>query len=111
VIATSAVQPALDRRLARGLLPLNTYIIVTEPLGDGDALPIQASCAVYDDRFATGYYRLVEDDATGRKRLIWGGRIGIEAAPSISPTVCAPISVGFIPNSRRYGSITAGPAR
>lgn len=31
VIATSAVQPALDRRLARGLPPLNTYIIVAEP--------------------------------------------------------------------------------
>jgi len=82
VLATNAARPALDRRLARGLLPVNTYIIVTEPLPEGDALPIRASCAVYDDRFATGYYRLIEDDATGGKRLLWGGRIGIEAAPA-----------------------------
>ena len=82
VLATNAARPALDRRLARGLLPVNTYIIVTEPLPASDALPIRASCAVYDNRFATGYYRLVEDDATGGKRLLWGGRIGIEAAPA-----------------------------
>jgi len=82
VLATNAARPALDRCLARGLLPVNTYIIVTEPLPEDDTLPIRAAHAVYDDRFATGYYRLVEDDATGGKRLLWGGRIGIEAAPA-----------------------------
>jgi gamma-glutamylputrescine oxidase len=82
VLATSATRPALDPRLSRGLLPVNTYIIVTEPLPAGGTLPIRAPYAVYDDRFATGYYRLVEDDATGGKRLLWGGRIGIEAAPA-----------------------------
>lgn len=82
VLATNAARPALDRRLARGLLPVNTYIIVTAPLPDDDALPIRATCAVYDDRFATGYYRLLTDDATGRRRLLWGGRIGIEANPA-----------------------------
>lgn len=82
VLATNARRPALDPRLGRGLLPVNTYIIVTEPLPAGDALPIRASYAVYDDRFATGYYRLIEDDATGQKRLLWGGRIGIETAPA-----------------------------
>ena len=81
VLATSAARPALDPRLGRGLLPINTYIIVTEPLPEDDALPIRAAHAVYDDRFATGYYRLVEDDATGQKRLLWGGRIGLDAAP------------------------------
>lgn len=81
VLATSSARPALDRRLGQGLIPVNTYIIVTEPLPAGDELPIRASHAVYDDRFATGYYRLIEDDATGGKRLLWGGRIGIEAAP------------------------------
>jgi gamma-glutamylputrescine oxidase len=81
ILATNAARPALDRRLGRGLIPVNTYIIVTEPLPGSDALPIRAPHAVYDDRFATGYYRLVEDDATGGKRLLWGGRIGIEASP------------------------------
>jgi gamma-glutamylputrescine oxidase len=82
VLATSASRPALDPRLGRGLLPVNTYIIVTEPLPAGDDLPIRAPYAVYDDRFATGYYRLLEDEGQGKRRLLWGGRIGIEAAPA-----------------------------
>jgi len=76
VLATNAAG-GLDPRLARGLLPVHTYIIVSEPLGDGTALPIRACYAVYDDRFATGYYRLLEG-----RRLLWGGRIGIGAAPA-----------------------------
>ena len=82
VLATSASRPALDSRLGRGLLPVNTYIIVTEPLPAGDDLPIRAPYAVYDDRFATGYYRLLEDEASGVPRLLWGGRIGLAAAPA-----------------------------
>ena len=89
VLATSASRPTLDPRLGRGLLPVNTYIIVTEPLPADDALPIRAPYAVYDDRFATGYYRLLEDEGrllegegSGARRLLWGGRIGIEAAPA-----------------------------
>ena len=82
VLATSASRPALDPRLGRGLLPVNTYIIVTEPLPADDALPIRAPYAVYDDRFATGYYRLLEDEGSGARRLLWGGRIGIEVAPA-----------------------------
>jgi gamma-glutamylputrescine oxidase len=76
VLATNA-GGALDPRLAHGLLPVHTYIIVSEPLDDGAALPIRASYAVYDDRFATGYYRLLEG-----RRLLWGGRIGLGTAPA-----------------------------
>ena len=82
VLATSASRPVLDPRLGRGLLPVNTYIIVTEPLPTGDELPIRAPYAVYDDRFATGYYRLLENEGQGERRLLWGGRIGIAAAPA-----------------------------
>lgn len=76
MLATNAGGGALDPRLRRGLLPVYTYIIVSEPLGAAPALPIRAAYAVYDDRFATGYYRLLEG-----RRLLWGGRIGQDAAP------------------------------
>jgi gamma-glutamylputrescine oxidase len=82
VLATNARSPCLAPRLGRGLMPVNTYIIVTEPLPDARELPIRAGYAVYDDRFATGYYRLLEDRATGGRRLLWGGRIGLGAAPA-----------------------------
>ena len=82
VLATSVSRPALDPRLEHGLLPVNTYIIVTDPLPAADDLPIRAPYAVYDDRFATGYYRLIEDEGSRKRRLLWGGRIGIGAAPA-----------------------------
>jgi gamma-glutamylputrescine oxidase len=81
VLATNATTRHLAPALGRGLVPVNTYIIVSEPLPDTRELPIRAAYAVYDDRFATGYYRLVEDRATGGRRLLWGGRIGLGAAP------------------------------
>jgi gamma-glutamylputrescine oxidase len=81
VLATSAAGGHLAPELARGVLPVNTYIIVTEPLPGGADLPIRAAYAVYDDRFATGYYRLLEDRPGGGHRLLWGGRIGLGPAP------------------------------
>jgi glycine/D-amino acid oxidase-like deaminating enzyme len=58
--------------LAGAILPIATYVMVTEPLGDrlGKALGTQA--AVYDTRFAFDYYRPLPDT-----RLLWGGRISI----------------------------------
>ena len=82
VLATNAASRHLTPALGRGLMPVNTYIIVSEPLPSTRELPIRAAYAVYDDRFATGYYRLVEDRATGGRRLLWGGRIGLGAAPA-----------------------------
>lgn len=81
VLATNAASRNLAPELGRGLLPVNTYIIVSEPLPSTRELPIRAAYAVYDDRFATGYYRLIEDRATGGRRLLWGGRIGLGMAP------------------------------
>lgn len=82
VLATNAASRHLAPELGRGLMPVNTYIIVSEPLPETRELPIRAAYAVYDDRFATGYYRLIEDAATGGRRLLWGGRIGLGVAPS-----------------------------
>lgn len=82
VLATSAAGRHLASEIAHGLLPVNTYIIVTEPLPEGSKLPIRAAYAVYDDRFATGYYRLIDDRPGGGHRLLWGGRIGLGPAPT-----------------------------
>ena len=49
---------------------LFTYVMVTEPLTGAHAGVIRAPYAVYDTRFATGYYRPLPDG-----RLLWGGRI------------------------------------
>ena len=72
VLCTSAYGDPLLRALRRAILPVVTYVIVTEPLGPRLAEVVGAPYAVYDDRFATGYYRPLEGG-----RLLWGGRVSL----------------------------------
>jgi gamma-glutamylputrescine oxidase len=76
VLCQSAYPPRLLPALARATLPVFTYIIVTAPLTGAHAGVIRAPYAVYDNRFATGYYRLLPDG-----RLLWGGRISTQEHP------------------------------
>ncbi len=57
--------------LARRVMPVGTYIIATEPLGQAraDAL-IRNRAAVSDNQFALDYYRLSADH-----RMLFGGRV------------------------------------
>ena len=70
VLATSVGGAPLRWKLQGALVPVATFIIVTEPLGARLGEVIAPPYAVYDDRFATGYYRPLPDG-----RLLWGGRI------------------------------------
>ncbi len=72
----SGLVPAIDA----SVLPIATYIVVTEPLGERAAQIMNTNAAVYDTRFAFDYYRLLPDT-----RLLWGGRISVldRAAPSV----------------------------
>ncbi|TXI90410.1 MAG: FAD-binding oxidoreductase [Burkholderiaceae bacterium] len=59
-------------RLSRAVLPIATYVMATEPLGDRLQSAMRTGAAVYDTRFAFDYYRPLADS-----RLLWGGRISI----------------------------------
>lgn len=59
-------------RLAGAILPIATYVMVTEPLGDRLQAALATDAAVYDTRFAFDYYRPLPDS-----RLLWGGRIAV----------------------------------
>jgi gamma-glutamylputrescine oxidase len=72
VLCTSAYGDPLLPALRRAILPVATYVIVTEPLGPRLAEVVGAPYAVHDDRFATGYYRPLEGG-----RLLWGGRVSL----------------------------------
>ncbi len=76
VLCQSAYAPGLVPALARATLPVFTYVIVTAPLDGRHAGVIRAPYAVYDNRYATGYYRLLPDG-----RLLWGGRISPREHP------------------------------
>lgn len=76
VFATGGYTGALVPGLRRAILPIATYMMVSEPAPDLLASVIHTAEAVLDDRRASDYYRLVE----GGKRLLWGGRITTRAA-------------------------------
>lgn len=62
----------LYRPVERAVLPIATYVVATEPLGDRLKDAINCESAVYDTRFAFDYYRPLQDS-----RILWGGRISI----------------------------------
>jgi glycine/D-amino acid oxidase-like deaminating enzyme len=62
----------LHPRLRSAILPIATYVMVTEPLGERLAGAMRTEAAVYDTRFAFDYYRPLPDT-----RLLWGGRISV----------------------------------
>jgi len=74
VLACGGYLAGLHRAIDRSVLPIATYVMVTEPLGGRLAQCLQTRAAVYDSRFAFDYYRPLPDT-----RLLWGGRISIRS--------------------------------
>lgn len=72
VVAGGGYLKGLVPALQRAILPIATYVAVTEPLGARLEQAIRTRAAVYDTRFAFDYYRALPDT-----RLLWGGRISI----------------------------------
>jgi len=70
VIAAGGYIGNLCPPIARSILPIATYVMTTEPLGERLAAVMKSQAAVYDTRFAFDYYRPLKDT-----RLLWGGRI------------------------------------
>jgi len=70
VLAGNADLGAIQPRLARAVLPVATYVAVTEKLGPRLGEAIRWTGAISDTRRAGDYYRVVDGD-----RLLWGGRI------------------------------------
>ncbi len=72
VLACGGYLAGLQRAIDRAILPIATYVMVTEPLGARLAQCLPTRAAVYDSRFAFDYYRALPDT-----RLLWGGRISV----------------------------------
>ncbi|HEY1042359.1 MAG TPA: FAD-binding oxidoreductase, partial [Telluria sp.] len=78
VICCGGYIEKLYPRLAGAILPIATYVMVTEPLGERLPTAMRTGAAVYDTRFAFDYYRPLADS-----RILWGGRISVrDRSPS-----------------------------
>jgi gamma-glutamylputrescine oxidase len=72
VLCCGGYLAGLQKPIDRAILPIATYVMVTEPLGERMDECLQTRAAVYDSRFAFDYYRPLPD-----RRLLWGGRISV----------------------------------
>ncbi|MBS0432085.1 MAG: FAD-binding oxidoreductase [Proteobacteria bacterium] len=72
VLACGGYLAHLKREIDRAILPIATYVMVTEPLGERLQECLRTQAAIYDTRFAFDYYRALPDT-----RLLWGGRISV----------------------------------
>ncbi|MGH8211879.1 MAG: NAD(P)/FAD-dependent oxidoreductase [Rhodanobacteraceae bacterium] len=72
VLACGGYLAHLKREIDRAVLPIATYVMVTEPLGERMSDCLGTRAAIYDTRFAFDYYRALPDT-----RLLWGGRISV----------------------------------
>lgn len=68
ILCQGGLVDGLYKTLKRNLLPIGTFVTVTEPLGDLAQQVINTTAAVFDTRMACDYFRLTPDG-----RLLWGG--------------------------------------
>lgn len=68
ILACNGYLGTLNRKVAARVMPINNYVVATEPLGDAAAKVLGEDIAVADSKFVVNYYRLSAD-----KRLIFGG--------------------------------------
>jgi gamma-glutamylputrescine oxidase len=67
----------LHGKLSRAIVPVATYVAVTEPLGNRLRSAIRVPYAIADTRFALDYYRPLHDT-----RILWGGRVSTFGDPA-----------------------------
>lgn len=69
ILAGNGYMPNLDDQVAARVMPINSFIAATEPLGDRWTDVLAEDIAVSDNRFVVNYYRMSED-----RRFLFGGR-------------------------------------
>ncbi len=68
ILAANGYLGGLDGKVAARVMPINNFMIATEPLGDRATEVLSQPVAVADTRFVVNYWRLSEDN-----RLLFGG--------------------------------------
>ncbi len=68
ILAANGYLGGLEPQIAARVMPINNFIVATEPLRDRAAQILSEPIAVADTRFVVNYWRLSEDN-----RLLFGG--------------------------------------
>ena len=88
VLACNGYLGGLEPKVAARVMPINNFILATEPLGDRVADILSEPIAVADSKFVVNYWRLSEDN-----RLLFGGgeTYGYRFPADIVKTVMKPM--------------------
>ena len=68
ILAGNGYLAGLDQKIAARVMPINNFMLATEPLGADAAGILAQNVAVADTKFVVNYWRLSDD-----KRLLFGG--------------------------------------
>lgn len=68
ILACNGYLGGLDRKVASRVMPINNFVVATEPLGARTSEVLTRDIAVSDDKFVVNYFRLSHDG-----RLLFGG--------------------------------------
>ncbi|SDE41289.1 NAD(P)/FAD-dependent oxidoreductase [Limimaricola pyoseonensis] len=69
ILAGNGYLPGIMPEVAERVMPINSFIAATEPLGERWREVLAEDIAVADSRFVVNYYRMTED-----RRFLFGGR-------------------------------------
>ena len=70
VITCGGYIEGLHGPLSRATIPIATFVMATEPLGDRLRQAIRVPYAIFDNQIGVNYYRPLADG-----RVLWGGRV------------------------------------
>jgi gamma-glutamylputrescine oxidase len=91
VLAANGYLGGLNRHVAARVMPINNFIVATEPLGPRAETLIRRGVAVADSKFVVNYFRLSPDG-----RLLFGGGESYGYRfPDIAATVRRPMAQVF----------------
>ncbi len=92
VLACNGYLGGLNDKVAARVMPINNFVVATEPLGEESAKVLTEDVAVADSRFVVNYFRLSHD-----KRLLFGGgeTYGYRFPSDISALVRKPMTEIF----------------
>jgi len=99
ILAGNGYLPGLNRTVAAKVMPINSFMCATEPLGDRAASVLARDVAVADTKFVVNYFRLSQDN-----RLLFGGRESYSLGyPSDIKTALVARMEGLFPQIKGVG--------
>lgn len=92
ILACNGYMSSLAPTVSARVMPINNFIIATEPLGEQAKQVLREDIAVADSRFVVNYFRLSHDN-----RLLFGGgeSYGYRFPKDIPATVRKPMEIVF----------------